>query len=420
MWWDQWLQFLGATMSKLTATNITNAKDGLHSDGHGLYLKVNKAKGTKAWVYRFQLNKSRREMGMGSALLIGLKDARDQLLDLRKSVRNGVDPIESRKQALKDKKEQVECSINFIEAANRYIAQHEAGLSNKAHARQWPNTMRDYVFPIIGSKGVSSLCLKDILAVLTPIWGSKTETATRVRARIEKIIDWSTALGYRTGENPARWSLLATQLPSPKKLKNVQHHKALEYTSINSFVGDLRKQNGISALALEFLIQTASRTGEVLGATWDEVDIPGKTWNIPANRMKARKEHRVAMNDRAIAILKGLMQIPSESIYIFPSPTSLKPLSNVAMAQSLKKLDSEATVHGFRSCFKDWAAEQTSHPNIVSEMALAHALGGVEGAYRRGDLLAKRAALMTDWGQYIELVQTSASITRITKTLAIA
>ena len=407
-------------MSKLSATNVLNAKDGLHSDGHGLYLKVNKAKGTKAWVFRFQLNKARREMGMGSAHLIGLKDARDELLDLRKSVRNGIDPIESRKKALEAKKEGVENSISFVEAANRYIAQHEAGLSNKAHARQWPNTMRDYVFPIVGSKSVSSLCLKDILAVLTPIWGNKTETATRVRARIEKIIDWSTALGYRSGENPARWSLLATQLPSPKKLKTVQHHKALVYTSINSFIGGLRKQNGISALALEFLIQTASRTGEVLGATWNEVDIPGKTWNIPANRMKTRKEHRVALNDRAIAILKGLMQIRSDSIYIFPNPTSLKPLSNVAMAQSLKKLDSEVTVHGFRSCFKDWAAEQTSHPNIVSEMALAHAIGGVEGAYRRGDLLAKRATLMADWGIYIELKQTSASVTLLSDSMAAA
>jgi len=407
-------------MSKLSALNVANASDGLHSDGHGLYLKVNKAKGTKAWVYRFQLNGSRREMGMGSALLISLKDVRDQLLDLRKSVRNGVDPIELRKQALADKKEQAEDSISFIEAANRYIAQHEAGLSNKAHARQWPNTMRDYVFPIIGTKTVSSICLKDILAVLTPIWGSKTETATRVRARIEKIIDWCTALGYRSGENPARWSLLATQLPSPKKLKNVQHHKALVYTSINSFIGSLRKQSGISALALEFLIQTASRTSEVLGATWDEVDILGKTWNIPANRMKARKEHRVALNDRAIAILKGFKQIPSDSIYIFPSPTSLKPLSNVAMAKSLKKLDGEATVHGFRSCFKDWAAEQTSHPNIVSEMALAHAVGGVEGAYRRGDLLAKRAVLMADWGSYIELKQTLASVALLSDSMAAA
>ncbi|MBT8541221.1 integrase arm-type DNA-binding domain-containing protein [Polynucleobacter paneuropaeus] len=407
-------------MSKLSAPNVINAKDGLHSDGHGLYLKVNKAKGTKAWVYRFQLNKARREMGMGSAHLISLKEARDQLLDLRKSVRNGVDPIESRKQTLQRQKEQAESSINFIEAANRYIAQHEAGLSNKAHARQWPNTMRDYVFPIIGTKTVSSICLKDILAVLTPIWGSKTETATRVRARIEKIIDWCTARGYRSGENPARWSLLATQFPSPKKLKNVQHHKALVYTSINSFISSLRKQSGISALALEFLIQTASRTGEVLGATWDEVDIPGKTWNIPANRMKARKEHRVALNDRAIAILKGLMQIPSGSIYIFPSPISLKPLSNVAMAKSLKKLDGEATVHGFRSCFKDWAAEQTSHPNIVSEMALAHAIGGVEGAYRRGDLLAKRAALMADWGSYIETKQTLASVALLSDSMVAA
>lgn len=407
-------------MSKLSAISVLNAKDGLHSDGHGLYLKVNKTKGTKAWVYRFQLNKSRREMGMGSANLISLKDARDQLLDLRKSVRNGIDPIESRKAALQTKKGQAAFSISFMEAATRYIAQHEAGLSNKAHARQWPNTMRDYVFPIIGSKDVSSICLKDILVVLTPIWGSKTETATRVRARIEKILDWCTALGYRTGENPARWSLLATQLPSPKKLKNVQHHKALVYTSINTFIKGLRKQNGISALALEFLIQTASRTGEVLGATWDEVDITGKTWTISWNRMKARKEHRVALNSRAISILKDLKRIQSKSIYIFPNPTSLKPLSNVAMAQSLKQLNSEATVHGFRSCFKDWAAEQTSHPNIVSEMALAHAIGGVEGAYRRGDLLAKRAVLMADWGTYIELKQTSASVALLSDSMAVA
>ncbi|QWD11453.1 integrase arm-type DNA-binding domain-containing protein [Polynucleobacter paneuropaeus] len=407
-------------MSKLSATSVANAKDGLHSDGHGLYLKVNKAKGTKSWVYRFQLNKNRREMGMGSTSLITLKDARDQLLELRKSVRNGVDPIELRKHALEGKKAQVENSITFIEAANRYIAQHEAGLSNKAHARQWPNTMRDYVFPIIGSKTVSNICLNDVLAVLTPIWSEKTETASRVRARIEKIIDWCTALGYRSGENPARWSLLATQLPSPKKLKNVRHHKALPYTSLNSLVEGLRKQNGISASALEFLIQTASRTGEVLGAMWDEVDIPGKTWTIPASRMKTRKEHRVALNMRSIEIIEKLKKIPSGSIYIFPNPDSLKPLSNVAMAQSLKKLSSEATVHGFRSCFKDWAAEQTSHPNIVSEMALAHAIGGVEGAYRRGDLLAKRAALMADWGGYIELKQTLASVTLLSESMGTA
>ena len=397
-------------MGNLTTRLIANAPDGMHSDGYGLYLKVKESKGTKAWIYRYQLNNIRREMGIGSFELNTLNEARNKTLELRKQVKDGVDPIEDRKLKQALKAEEIEKSILFKEAANRYISQHESGWSNTKHSQQWPNTMRDYVFPIIGSTPVAALTLKDILRVLTPIWGTKTETAARIRARIEKVIDWCIALEYKAGDNPARWALVATQLPSPKKIKKVKHHTALSYHELNEFILKLRDEKCIAAYSLEFLIQTASRTGEVINATWDEFDIEGKTWTIPGVRMKARKEHRVPLNERALEILTTMKAMDAGNRYIFPGGKKDRPQTNMSMAGLLKRIGVKVTVHGFRSCFKDWAAEQTSYPNTVSEMALAHAVGGVEGAYRRGDLLAKRAQLMGEWNIYINTAQTSAFV----------
>jgi len=407
-------------MGNLTTRSIANASDGMHGDGHGLYLKVKESKGTKAWIYRYQINNIRREMGIGSFELNTLNEARNKALELRKQVKDGIDPIEDRnlKQTLKS--EEIEKSILFKEAANRYISQHTSGWSNTKHSQQWPNTMRDYVFPIIGSTPVAALTLKDILKVLTPIWGTKTETATRIRARIEKIIDWCIALEYKTGDNPARWGLVATQLPSPKKIKKVKHHTALSYHEINEFILKLREENCVASYSLEFLILTASRTNEVINATWDEFDIQGKTWTIPDIRMKARKEHRVPLNIRALEILSHMKAMNGGAKYIFPGGKKDRPQSNGAMAVLLKRLGTAVTVHGFRSCFKDWAAEETSHPNTVSEMALAHAVLGTEGAYRRGDLLPKRAQLMDEWNEYINTTQSPASVIDIAKHREIA
>jgi integrase len=401
-------------MGNLTTRLIANAPDGMHSDGYGLYLKVKESKGTKAWIYRYQLNNIRREMGIGSFELYTLNEARNKILELRKQVKDGVDPIEDRKQKQVLKAEEIEKSILFKEAANEYILQHKSGWSNTKHSQQWPNTMRDYVFPFIGSIPVAALTLKDVLRVLTPIWETKTETASRIRARIEKVIDWCIALDYKAGDNPARWTLVTTQLPSPKKIKRVKHHTALSYYEINQFMIKLRNERCIAAYSLEFLIQTASRTGEVINATWDEFDLEGKTWIIPEARMKARKEHRVPLNESALKILAAMKVMDADNRYIFPGGKKDKPQTNMSMAGLLKRLGVKVTVHGFRSCFKDWAAEQTSHPNMVSEMALAHAVGGVEGAYRRGDLLAKRAKLMDEWNIYINTEQTSAFVVDLT------
>lgn len=354
-------------------------------------------------------------MGIGSASLISLSEARNIAHDCRKLLKSGVDPLEHKQKTKLEATQQNAKRISFKKAAEKYIEAHESGWTNHKHCAQWKNTLRDHVFPVIGDKCIADITLQDVIAVLKPIWLSKTETAARVRSRMQKILDWSIALGYRTGENPARSELVTTQIPAPSKIKKVTHHKALPYNLLNEFVSELHKKECIASLALEFLINTAARTSEVTGATWDEIDTSGKTWVVPANRMKMRREHRVPLNSRCIEILDIMLGHKNSSNFIFPSRDKNTHINDMTMSRHMKRLGYSETVHGFRSSFKDWAVEQTNHPNIVSEQALAHVVGGVEGAYRRGDLLAKRAILMEDWCHYLKTKQTKATVCTLQK-----
>jgi len=374
------------------------SQPGYYADGGGLYLQVSGG-GAKSWIFRFTANGRRREMGLGALHTIGLSEARDVARDCRKLVQDGKDPIEIKKQ----ERAKAAGALTFDRCAELYIEAHKAGWRNAKHASQWTNTLDTYASPVFGKMAVDKVGLPEVLKVLEPIWHAKSETASRLRARIEAILDWATVRGYRQGDNPARWrGHLSSLLPARAKIQRVEHHAALPYTEIAAFVKTLLQQDGTAALALEFAILTAGRTSEVIGARWDEIDLDKKLWTIPAGRIKAGREHRVPLSARAIEIIDG--QKGLDATYVFPgrkSPRSqtTKPLSNMAMLQVLKRMKrDDLTTHGFRSTFRDWAAEKTDHPRDVAEMALAHSVEDkVEAAYRRGDLFEKRRQIMDDW-----------------------
>ncbi|MGD2117861.1 MAG: integrase arm-type DNA-binding domain-containing protein [Chromatiales bacterium] len=397
---------------KLSPRKVETAEPGKHEDGAGLRLVVSPA-GAKKWVLRYTIAGKRREMGLGSLPDVGLAEARDTASRYRKQAKAGIDPIEQRqaektKQLAEDRK-----GITFDECARRYLLNKTAEFSNAKHAAQWSSTLETYASPTIGRLSVDDVTLPHIVNILEPIWLTKTETATRVRGRIESVLAWATVSGYRSGDNPARWKgNLDAVLAKPTKLKKVQHHKAIQWADINDFVQALRMRNGLAAKALEFLILTATRSGEVRGAVWDEIDLDAKTWTIPAERMKADREHTVPLCDDALALLESLPR-SEENNLVFPSVRG-RMLSDVGLAKPLKAISPDATVHGFRSTFRDWCAESTNYPNEVAEMALAHSIGNaVEKAYRRGDLLAKRTRLMDDWCKYINTPAKSGDVINI-------
>jgi integrase len=298
----------------------------------------------------------------------------------------------------------------FRECAESYIAAHEAGWRNATHRQQWRNTLETYVYPVIGKLPVQDIDTPLVLKVLEPIWRDKTETANRIRGRIESVLDYAKAREYRSGENPARWrGHLSLMLAQPNKIAPHEHHAALPYLEIGGFMEELRGRDSTSARCLEFLILTAARTGEVIGATWSEIDLTAKTWTVPANRMKGNREHRVPLSNRAVEIVQ-LMQSRCENDFIFPGRNS--GLSNMSLLALLRNMGRSLTAHGFRSSFRDWAAEQTNFPNEVCEMALAHAVGDkVEAAYRRGDLFEKRRRLMDTWAEYCGRPNHSGNVT---------
>jgi integrase len=316
-----------------------------------------------------------------------------------------MDPIEARKAGRQKAELEAAKTITFKESAASYIASHRAGWRNSKHAAQWEATLRTYAEPFIGSVPVQAIDTALVLKVLEPIWHAKPETANRLRGRVEAILDWAKVRGLRQGENPARWrGHLSYQLPPKSKLQRVKHHSALPYADLSEFISELREQEGVAARALEFTILTAARTGETIGATWDEVNALVEQWSIPAERMKAGKEHRVPLSAPALAILRdaeGNRPFVG-SDYVFAGGKPGKPLSNMAMIEVLRRMTrADITVHGFRSTFRDWAAERTSFPSEVVEMALAHAVGDkVEAAYRRGDLFEKRRRLMSEWATF--------------------
>ena len=361
----------------------------------GLQLYV-KANGKKYWVFRYSLNGRRHDIGLGPYPEISLSSARDQAIEFRGLLLKGGEPLKSK---MVDQ-QSMQKAPSFKQFAEEYITQNEGEWRNKKHIDQWRNTLRDYVYPVIGDKELDNINTNDVFNVLKPIWNTKTETATRIRGRIERILSAATTLQLREGYNPACWKgHLENILPKLKKSRRVKHHAAMPHIQIQDFVKQLRDKECISALALEFLILTAARTGEVIYAKWSEIH--GDIWIIPAQRMKAEKEHRVPLTSRCLAILNIAKSIFGESEYLFH--ITGRPLSNMAMSNLLKRLHPTYTVHGFRSTFREWVSEETEMPGDLAEMALAHTIENkTEASYRRGDILNRRRFMMDSWLQYCE------------------
>jgi integrase len=389
--------------NKLTARTVETKKvPGYYSDGGNLYLRVSPNL-TKTWAFYYKKDGKRTEMGLGSVSNLSLEQARERAAELRKQLATGIDPLSAKQQKEAERKAERASAMTFQQCAEAYITAHRAGWKNPKHIQQWQNTLAQYVFPIFGELDVKAIDTGLITQCLEPIWLTKNETAGRVRGRIESILDWATARKYRTGENPARWrGHLDKLLAKPSKIQKTEHHSALPYAEIHGFINQLHQQEGIAAKCLEFTILTAARTGESIGATWDEIDLAAKIWTIPAERMKASREHRVPLSIHALSILKEMAAVRQNN-YVFPG--TKKGLSNMAMLAVLKRMDRAAiTVHGFRSSFRDWAAESTAYPSEVMEMALAHAIKNLaEAAYRRGDLLEKRSRLMEEWARFCNM-----------------
>jgi integrase len=373
---------------------------GRYGDGHGLCLQITPS-GAKSWLLRFERNGRERWMGLGPLHTVSLKEARERARKARQHLLDGVDPIEVRRSERAKAALEASKAVTFEKAATSYFDAHQAKWRNAKHRNQFISTLKEYVFPKLGKLAVADIDIGSVLSVLEPIWPTKTETASRVRSRIEAVLDWAAVRKLRTGDNPARWKgNLQHVLPARARLAKPQHHAALPYAEIPAFMAALRKRDGVAARALEFTILTAARTGEVVGARWDEIDLTARTWTVPGNRMKAGREHRVPLSDEAVKMLKALPR-EKNNPYVFVGLRA-GGLSNMAMAAVLRRMDCvDITVHGFRSTFRDWAAESTAFPNHVVEMALAHTVGNkVEAAYRRGDLLAKRQRLAADWARF--------------------
>jgi integrase len=408
------------SIGKLTALAITQAKRrGYYGDGGGLFLQVS-ASGSKSWVFRFKEGGRLREMGLGPTHTVSLAEARQKALDCRKVRLDGGGPIEARKAERMKAKLDAAKAMTFAACAERYIAAHKAGWKNDKHAAQWPATLGTYVYPVFGSLPVQAVDVGLVMKAIEPLWTVKPETASRVRGRIESILDWATARGYRQGENPARWrGHLENLLPRKTKVRRVEHHAALPYPEIAAFAAELRQQEGVAARALEFAILTAARTGEVIGGRWEEINLAEKLWTIPAERMKAGKEHRVPLSARALAIVEELAKV-RESDFVFPGGRHGRPISNMAMLMTLRRMGrGDLTAHGFRSSFRDWAAERTTFPADVAEMALAHTVSDkVEAAYRRGDLFQKRRQLAEAWAKFCTVAPAAGQVVPIRQPVA--
>lgn len=382
----------------LTALKVERLKDrGRYGDGNGLWLQISKW-GTKSWLFRYTLRGKAREMGLGAVAAISLAEARALALEARRLLWNGVDPIMGRQVARAQQAAEEASAITFKQAAMAAMAAREGGWDNEEHRRQWKRSLEVYCYPAIGPLQVWMIDTGLVLKCVEPIWTTKRVTAERIRGRIEAILDWATARGYRKGDNPARWKGHLQHL-LPVQGAAVKPMKALPYGDVPAFMARLRQREGITARALEYTILTTTRTGEAINTKWSEID--GATWTVPPERMKGtkdkRREHRVPLSTAALALLRGL---PRVSDYVFPG-RSEGPLHPKAMGELLRAMNVPATVHGFRSSFKDWASESTSYANEISEMALAHQIPHkVERAYRRGDLFGKRSRLMEDWAAF--------------------
>jgi len=404
---------------KLSPLKVSKEKTpGRYADGGGLYLQVTpwgkdgQSWLTKSWLFRYMRDGHARQMGLGSVDTFSLREARERARAQRQLLADGIDPLEARERAKQAAQLEAARAIAFQDAAQRYIKTHAAGWRNEKHGEQWSNTLGTYAYPIIGNLPVAAIDIALIMKVLTqpvsvggtktePFWNAKTETASRVRGRIESILDWAHVQRMRQGENPARWRAnLDKLLPAKAKVAKVQHQPAMPYAQVPSFMAELRRREGISARALEFTILSAVRTNETISATWTEIDFAAKLWIIPPERMKSNREHRVPLTARALKILNGLPREHGNK-HVFPGISPGQPLSNMAMLEVLRGMRPGYVVHGFRSSFRDWTGEKTSFPREVAEAALAHVLKDkTEAAYQRGDLLEKRRRLMGAWETY--------------------
>ena len=429
---------MGRGIERLTALTVTRARQpGLYADGGHLYLQVTRRRRkdrahqahrsdvTKSWVFRFALKGHTRDMGLGSLHSVSLSQARAKARSARELLADGIDPIEAKRaaheQALLDSGK----ALTFSEATSRFITGRRAAWRSTKHAAQWQSTLERYAYPVIGPLPVHVVDTTLVLKVLEPIWAVKPETASRLRGRIESVLNWATVRGYRKGDNPAQWrGHLDKALPPLAEVRKVEHHAALAYADMPDFMQALRQLDGTPARALEFTILTAARTGETIGAKWSEVDLRQGTWTIPGARMKAGEEHRVPLSPRAVAILEQI-KAPSADMaksdqadtFVFPSARRGKPLPKMTFLLLLERMGrSDLTTHGFRSTFRDWAAETTNYPREVAEMALAHIIGDkTEAAYRRGDLFQKRRQLMDAWARHCATVKSMGDVVSIAR-----
>lgn len=406
------------TINKLSAAKVAKeTTPGLYGDGGGLWLQVAKSTArnakegdvTKSWLFRYMLSRKARYMGLGNLNTFSLSEARERARRARQLVADGIDPVEARRIKKATDRADDAKRVTFSEAATSYITAHRAGWKNKKHADQWQNTIDTYAAAVIGGLQVGSIETGHIIKVLEPIWVTKAETASRLRGRIESVLDWATARGFRKGENPARWrGHLDKLLPPRSKVAKVKHQPALPYVDLPAFMKRLRGMDSTSARALEFTILTAARTGETIGARWSEIDLTVKIWTVPPDRMKSGREHRVPLTDRAIEIIRKASSEGSSDSFVFSGVRKDMGLSNMAMLELLRGMEDGVTVHGFRSSFRDWAGEMTNFPRDLAEAALAHVLADkTEAAYRRGDALERRRRLMFAWERYCASKQES-------------
>lgn len=365
----------------------------------GLYLYVVES-GARSWVLRTMVGGKRRHMGLGGFPEVTLAKARDKARAAKEQVSQGVDPIVQRLAVASSLKAQQATQKTFKEAALAYVDAHSQSWDNPKHRAQWVSTLENYAFPHIGNLLVRDVEQEQVLKVLEPIWTTKTETASRLRGRIESVLDWATVRKYRTGDNPARWrGHLDQLLAAPKKIQKVKHHRALPASQLADFMKKLHARPGIGARALEFAIYCAARSGEVRGAQWSEMDMESAVWKVPAERMKAKKEHRVPLSPSALSLLKSLPK-GADTDLVFASSKG-GPLSDMTLTLLMRRMEVDAVPHGFRSTFRDWVGESTNYPRELAEQALAHALESkVEAAYRRGDALEKRRKMMIDWAKF--------------------
>ena len=382
------------------------SKPGLHQVGTvpGLLLQVTQG-GSRSWVLKVMIASRRREMGLGGYPAVPLAMAHDKARSARELIRQGIDPIVKARQAQSALLAERATAWSFKECAAAYIEAHESGWRNAKHVQQWRNTLDTYAYPVLGDLQVRDIAMAHVLRVLEPIWKTKTETAKRLRGRIESILDWAKGRGYRSGDNPAAWDgCLSAQLAKPSKVATTGHHAAMPIDAIGAFMVKLRGAEGLGARALEFVILTAARSGEVRGATWSEIDEGNGMWTVPKVRMKAGKEHRVPLTESAVELLRTVGKLTGKtepSDLIFPASRGGK-LSDMTLTAVLRRMELAYTAHGFRSTFRDWVSERTNYPNHQAEMALAHTVGDkVEAAYRRGDMFDKRRGMMADWANFI-------------------